>query len=117
MSRIEKKTTDDGATPGIRVEMKIDNPDDALILGIEAKTKVRTAMLAYALLIPTDAIFSDDEGDYVFVIQENKAVKRNVVTGVKNDDMAEITEGLQAGEVIGWDETSELTDGQKVKVK
>ena len=117
VSRIEKKTSGDDATPGIRVELAIDDPDDSIILGIEAKTKVRTAMLAYALLVPTDAICSDDEGDYVFVINDNKAQKRAVVTGVRNDDMVEITEGLSAGETVGWDDTQELTDGQKVKVK
>ena len=117
VSRIEKMASDDGATPGIRVELAIDDPDDSIILGIEAKTKVRTAMLAYALLIPTDAVCEDDDGEYVFVIKDNKAFKRDVVTGVRNDDMAEVLEGLQAGDVIGWDEMTELTDGQKVKVQ
>ncbi len=117
VSRIEKKTSEDGSTPGIRVELKIDEPDDSIILGIEAKSKIRTAMLAYALLVPTDAVCSDDDGDYVFVINENKAYKRVVEVGVRNDEMAEITKGLQAGDVVGWDESSELTDGQKVKVQ
>ncbi len=117
VSRIEKRASEDGSTPGIRVELMIEEPDDSIILGIEAKSKVQTAMLAYALLVPTDAICSDDAGDYVFVINENKAEKRIVEVGVRNDEMAEITKGLQAGEVIGWDESSELTDGQKVKVQ
>ncbi len=117
VSRIENKTSEDGTTPGIRVELAIEEPDDRLILGIEAKTKVQTAMLAYALLIPTDAIDSDEDGDYVFVINENKATRRSITTGVRNDDMAEVVEGLSAGEVVGWDEMAELTEGQKVKVK
>lgn len=117
VSRIEKKTSEDGSTPGIGVELKIDDPDNSIILGIEAKSKVQTAMLAYALLVPTDAIFSDDEGDYVFVITENKAEKRFVEVGIRSDEMAEIAKGLQAGEVVGWDESGELTDGQKVKVQ
>ena len=115
VSRIEKKTSEDGATPGIRVELEIDDPDDSIILGIETKTYIQTAMLAYALLVPTDAVCSDDEGDYVFVISDGKAIRRPVVTGVRNDDMVEIREGLQAGETVGWDEMAELTDGQKVK--
>ncbi len=117
VSRIEKKTSDDGATPGIRVELKIDEPDDAIILGIEAKTKVRTALVIDALLIPADAVNSDDEGDYVFVIEDGRAVKRFVTVGEKNDDFVEILEGLKEGECAGWDESSQLTDGQKVKVK
>ncbi|MCR5591801.1 MAG: efflux RND transporter periplasmic adaptor subunit [Lachnospiraceae bacterium] len=117
VSRIEKKTSEDGATPGIRVELAVDEPDDSIILGIEAKTKVQTAMLAYALLIPADAVCSDDEGDYVFVINEGRASKRTVEIGARTDDMAEVASGLQEGEIVGWDEASELTDGQKVKVQ
>ncbi|MCR5650771.1 MAG: efflux RND transporter periplasmic adaptor subunit [Lachnospiraceae bacterium] len=117
VSRIEKKTSDDGTTPGIRVELKIDEPDDAIILGIESKTKVRTALVSDTLLIPTDALCSEDERDYVFIIKDGKAEKRFVTVGAKNDEFAEILDGLQAGETVGWDESSELTDGQKVKVK
>lgn len=117
VSRIEKKTSDDGDTPGIRVELDITKPDDQIILGIEVKANVTTAMLAYALLVPVDALYSDDSGEYVYVINENRAQRRPVVTGVRNDDTVEIREGLSAGETVGWDDTSELTDGQKVKVK
>ena len=117
VSRIEKMTSEDNATPGIRVELEVEEPDDSIILGIEAKTKVQTAMLAYALLVPTDAVCSDEDGDYVFVINEGKAEKRMVETGVRNDDMAEVLKGLSEGETVGWDEMSELTDGQKVKVQ
>ena len=116
VDRIEKMTSEDGGTQGIRVELKILEPDDSIILGIEAKAKVRTATLAYALIIPSDALSSDDEGDYVFVINDGKAEKRSVVAGVGNDDYVEICEGLTAGETVGWDDMEELTDGQKVKV-
>lgn len=117
VTRIEKKTTDEGSTPGIRVELKLDEPDDAIILGIESKAKVRTALVSNALIIPIDALCSDDQGDHVFVIVDGKAQKREVLVGDKNDDMAEILGGLEAGETVGWDENNELKEGQKVKVK
>lgn len=117
VSRIEKKTSDEGTSSGVRVELKITEPDEDIILGIEAKAKVRTATLAYAMLAPTDAICTDEEGDYVFVIEGNKARKRRVITGVSNDEMTEIQSGLKEGEIVGWDEEEELTDGQKVKVQ
>ena len=117
VSRIEKKTSDDGGTPGIRVECRIDDPDDQIILGIEAKTKIMTAMVVSALIIPTDALCSDDAGDYVFVVDDGKASRRDVVTGERNDDNTRILEGLKDGEIVVWDEASELTEGQSVKVR
>ncbi len=116
VSRIEKKTSDDGSSSGIRVELEIAQPDESIILGIEAKTKIRTATLAYALLVPMEAVSTDDEGEYVFVIKDNRAEKRRIETGVSNDEYAEVKSGLSAGETVGWDEASELADGQKVKV-
>ncbi len=117
VSRIEKKTSDDGGTVGIRVECALDEPDDQIILGIESKTEIMTANVLAALLIPTDALYSDDKGDYVFILKDGKAHKRDVVTGVKNDDDTEILEGLREGETVAWDETAELKEGQSVKVK
>ncbi len=117
VSRIEKMTRDDEKTPGIRVELAIDEPDEDIILGIEAKTKVRTAAIAYALLVPTEAVYSDDEGDYVFVIEDGRAQRRSVTAGIRNDDLVEICDGLSEGEIVGWDDMSELTDDQKVKVR
>ena len=72
------------------MECKLEKPDDQIILGIEAKTKIMTARILSALIIPADALSGDEKGDYVFVIEEGKAMKRAVVTGSKNDDNAAI---------------------------
>ncbi|MCR5487004.1 MAG: efflux RND transporter periplasmic adaptor subunit [Lachnospiraceae bacterium] len=117
VSRIEKKTTDDGAAPGIRVECRIDEPDEQIILGIESKINVVTANVLAALLIPTDALYSEDGKDSVFVLEEGKAVRREVAAGVRNDDSTEILEGLREGDMVCWDESGELTEGQNVKGK
>ena len=76
-----------------------------------------TAMVVSALIIPTDALCSDDAGDYVFVVDDGKASRRDVVTGERNDDNTRILEGLKDGEIVVWDEASELTEGQSVKVR
>ena len=95
----------------------IDEPDDSIILGIESKIDVMTAKVASALMIPADAIYGDDESDYVFILKDGKVIRREVVTGARNDESAEIIEGIEEGETVAWDESSELTDGQSVKVK
>ena len=85
--------------------------------GMTADVVVNIQGTENVLIVPTDAVYSDDDGDYVFVINDGRASKRYVGIGDRNDDMAEICEGLQAGETVGWDDASELTDGQKVKVR
>ena len=115
VSRIERMTDPDAGT-GIGVEITLDEPDENIILGLEVKSYVKTAALENVLQIPTEAFNSDDEGDYVFVVRDKKAVKIFVEAGVKNDDMVEIRSGLNENDVVVWNDSTELTDGMDVNV-
>ena len=56
------------------------------------------------------------DGTFVFVVKDDKAVKTKVETGARNDSMVEICEGIAEGDVVVWNETSEITDGMSVKL-
>ena len=49
--------------------------------------------------------------------RDGKAYRVNVKTEIKNDEMVEVSEGLSEGDVVVWDDTTELTDGLDIKVK
>ena len=116
ISRIERMTKDSGQNTGIGVEVKLDEPDSDIILGIEAKAKVNTADLAEVLRVPTLALWEDEEGSFVFVASDGKAVKTAVETGVRNDDMVQIVSGINPGDVVVWNDTAEITDGMSIKI-
>ena len=101
---------------GVDVDIKLDDPDEDLILGLEAKAKIDTAKVENVIRIPLDALMSDATGDYVFVSKDKKAVKKYVETGMRNDDMIEVLSGISEGECVIWNDTQELTDGVNVKV-
>ncbi len=101
---------------GVDVDIKLDAPDEDIILGLEAKAKIDTAAVSGAIRIPIDALCSDEKGDYVFVTADKKAVKKYVETGLRNDDMIEIVSGLTEGECVVWNDSQELTDGVSIKV-
>ena len=116
VSRIEKMTKDSGTGTGIGIEITLDKPDDAIILGLEAKAKINTASLSEVLRIPLEALSEDEEGSYVFVANDGKATKKFVECGIRNDDMVEIKEGLPEGSLVVWRDSEEITDGMGVKV-
>ena len=116
VSRIEKMMDSDKGT-GIGVEITLDNPDENIILGLEVKSRIQTAALENVLQIPVEAYNSDEEGDYVFVVKNKKAVKTFVEAGAKNDDMIEICSGLNEGDVVVWNDSVMLTDGMDVNIK
>lgn len=116
VSRIDRMTgrgSSDSANVG--VEIKLDEPDSDIILGLEAKAFVNTAALNNVLTVAVDALCEEEEGTFVFVARDGKAVKVPVVTGVKNEDIVEIVSGLSEGDIAIWNDTEELSDGMSIR--
>lgn len=53
-----------------------------------------------ALIIPRDAVLTDATGSYVYVDADGSRVRRDVELGKVTDGLAQITKGLQEGEVV-----------------
>jgi HlyD family secretion protein len=100
------------------------NPDDLArlrkdrYLGIDYRVRVRvfTAQNDNALTVPRSALFRGGDGKWlVFAIREGHARLQPIETGLMNDEMAEITHGLQPGELVVLAPESGLKDGTRVK--
>lgn len=115
VTRIERVAGGDGTSAGVGVEVKIDNPDDAIILGMDVKSKINIAAVEGVLSIPREAYVEDDDDAYVFVLKDKKASRKKVEAGVKNDDMIEVVSGLSEGDVVIWNEETEIRDGMDVR--
>ncbi len=54
-----------------------------------------------ALVVPTDAVYQDQDKSYVFTIDsKNKLIKTTVKTGIETDEEIEILEGLSENDQI-----------------
>ena len=118
VSKIEQAVTEDSkGVPGVGVEITPDNPDEGFIIGLDAKAYILTMSEENVLQIPSAAVCSDSEGEYVYVYRDGKAVKVSVVVGISNGTNIQILEGLtEADEVIvNEDANVEITDGMEVK--
>jgi membrane fusion protein (multidrug efflux system) len=101
-------------------------PVEVALLGTDASV-ARPGFLArvtFALgakenvrLVPASAIVTDASGARaVYVINENKAERRFVRTGMISEGRVEITEGLDEGEVVVVTGTNYLRDGADVRI-
>ena len=116
VSRIDRMTGRGLAeSANVGVEIKLDEPDSDIILGLEAKAYVNTASLTNVLTVPVDALSEEEEGTFVFVARDNKAVKIPVTIGVRNEDVVEVVSGLNEGDIAVWNDTEELTDGMTIR--
>lgn len=68
-----------------------------------------------AIVIPVNAVqFSNEEEDYVFIAQNNRAIKKTVKTGNTYNNNVEILDGLEAGEKIVVAGHRNLVDNQSI---
>lgn len=98
----------------VGAEIHIENPDEKIYLGIEAKAKILTHQAKNVLLIPIEAINADKEGDFVYVEEKGIVVKKPVVTGISSDNLIEIKEGITETDNVIVTSYSSIEEGMSV---
>ncbi len=81
-------------TPMVGVEIHITNPDDKIILGLDAKLTIYTDKAENAFLIPVEAINADKDGDFLYVVENGVVVKKMITCGISSDLYTEVIEGI-----------------------
>jgi len=89
------------------VEISVKNNGN-LKAGLSAHASV--AARAKGIVVPVSAIIQDSGNNYVFVIKDNRAERRIVKTGLKNDQVIQILNGLDKGERVAVTNVNSLTD-------
>ncbi|MBI5440793.1 MAG: efflux RND transporter periplasmic adaptor subunit, partial [Deltaproteobacteria bacterium] len=70
-----------------------------------------------ALVVPSQAIQTGQQGPYVYVVAGGTAVVRPVEPGITAGDRTVVEKGLTAGETVVTDGQLRLTPGARVLVK
>lgn len=107
-------TKNDSGAMVVGVNVNIENPDENIFLGVEAKVYVHMAKAEGAVTVPLEVINSDREGDFVFVEENGVVAKRRITVGISSDSVSEITEGLSEGENVIMANGMELEEGMAV---
>ena len=109
-------TTNASGAAVVGAEVEIENPDQSIFLGVEAKVEVHMATATDVVTVPVEVVNTDREGDFVFVAEEGLVKKKRVTTGISSDTDIEIQEGLTAGEAVIMTTGQELEEGTPVTV-
>lgn len=103
-------------TPMVTVEVHIEDGDENIYLGIEAKVVIHTKEAKDILIAPIEAVNADTEGDFCYVVQDGIVVRKPVTIGISSDDYTEIVEGLSEGDQIIATLPNGIVEGSKVEV-
>ncbi len=98
----------------VLVTVSIDNPDENIYLGLDAKCSILTASVEDVLTVPVEAVNVDDKGEFVFTFTPATMMvgKKYVKTGVSSDLVIEITEGIDTNDLVVSDYTGVVEDGK-----
>ncbi len=105
-------------TRRFRCYARIQNPDDRLSPGFFVLTKLPVATHLNAVVIPEEALLSEEGVSYCFRVEDGLAVRTVVVPGMRlKDGMLEIVKGLKAGDSVVVRGQYVLSGGEKVDAK
>lgn len=104
------------ATPMVGVEVNVLNPDDNIILGLDAKVEIYTQKAEDALLVPVEAINADKKGDFVYVVENGVIVRKDIVCGISTNTHTEVLEGITETDAIVLTTYTEIEEGMTVTV-
>jgi HlyD family secretion protein len=101
----------------VKTIIAFDNSTLGLRPGTRLDVRIITAEKQNAVSVPERSIFRREGKWYVFTVQGGRARLAPVSLGLKNDEWAEITDGLTAGDVIILEPKNDLEDGVRIKPK
>ena len=87
-------------TPIISASVSIDNPDEDIFLGVEAKVSIQAAEAVQVPVVPVEVVNTGNEGSFCYIVKEGVVAKQIVETGVSSDSYIEIKSGLEPGDQV-----------------
>ncbi len=88
------------SSASVMATVQINNPDENIFLGVDAKVKIFAAEAKDVLILPTEAVNIGKDGTFCWVNEDGIMKKRSITTGVTSDECAEITQGIDEGEQV-----------------
>ncbi|QJI16360.1 efflux RND transporter periplasmic adaptor subunit [Pseudomonas sp. ADAK22] len=107
----------DTSTGTIKVKAQFDDSGNALFPNQFVNARLKADTLSQIAVVPTRAIQHGSKGDFVFVVNGNKASLRTIKTGPSTGDVSAVLDnGVKAGEQVITEGADKLDDGSAVKV-
>jgi multidrug efflux system membrane fusion protein len=105
------------ATGTILLKATFANTDQALWPGQFVTVTLQLASQPHALVVPSQAVQTGQQGQYVFILKSDNTVEYRPVAVDRNaDGQAVIARGLQAGDTVVTDGQLRLSPGVAVKI-
>lgn len=79
---------------------RINEADDSFPIGTYMSVIIINNDKPDVLVVPSNAVYLDTEGNYVYLIDQDTKLRRSVEVGVTTGNSTEIVDGLEEGDVV-----------------
>ena len=101
----------------ITVKALVPNPKRTLQAGMYVDLRLAAEVRANAVVVPEQSIVPLQGANFVYVVQDGKASRRQVGLGIRAPGIAEVRSGLDAGDTVVIGGAERLQDGMPVTIK
>jgi RND family efflux transporter MFP subunit len=98
-----------------KIKIDIANPDFRLESGMFARIRIIERQSRDTLLIPLRVIIEEEKAQKVFVVENGRARKKTITTGIIDHPVVEVIEGLKQGDIVVTEGFYALKDGIRVE--
>jgi membrane fusion protein, multidrug efflux system len=106
----------DQITRAAEIRADIPNADDALKPGMFMSYKLALARRENAVLVPEEALLAEGTRQFVFVIGDGRAAKREIKIGDRGAGEVEVVSGIKAGDSVVIGGIQKIRNGSAVKI-
>lgn len=99
----------------VDVTITPDEPDERLKSGLSAEVEIQLSVPRQICVLPYSAIAQDDTGEYVYIYEGGKAVRRDIFTGAEFADGTEIRKGVSASDIV-FENPQEIAERNYIRV-
>jgi membrane fusion protein (multidrug efflux system) len=97
------------------MEITLEKPID-LLPGMFARLNVLLKNIDDAVIVPLEALVTTPKGQVVFVVEDGKAITREVKTGIEADNRIQLVSGVQPGDKVIIAGNEKLKSGVEVSL-
>lgn len=106
----------DASTGTVKVTVAMAPEQPELKPGMFGRMEILYDRRENALLIPKDAVLTEDAQQSVFVVTEGRAHRRNIKVGYSDAEHYEVIDGLKAGDQLVVTGQASLKDDSKIEI-
>jgi len=96
------------------VQVMVRNPQGKLKAGLKANASIDTGITKDVHVLPVASLVEIDNKDMLYVVADDRAIKREVVVVRKTEEIIQVLEGLMTGDLVVIDSDIPIIDGAKV---